>query len=285
MDPYRSFWECRVFDFEDACREVGRNNAFWILCYRRHLSGIDLPNETELRRLTRIAHLATGGRDTAGELERYTRYEARATVEQVKRYPCAGLRPMAERLRRWARESRSRRASDTARRIAVAMADIAEQAGRHDFTASTRQIAAMAKTSPVQVSRYMHVLVDAGLVTRKGYCRSRDYARGTSKFSIHPRRPTQRIDEVEPPRYDKLRARWTWREPGLRGKITLWQLLHGNVPNVTRASSPTRDRAIASAFDTSRTPSSSRGSPLLEDDLAKKTMKEALADLPSRSSV
>src|SRR4051812_10548202 len=277
MDPYRSLWESRTFDFEGACREHGRNNAFWILCYRRQLAGIDLPDAAELRRLTRIAHRATGGRDTAGELERYTRHEAQATVDQVERYPSAGLRPMTERLRRWARESRSRQATHPARRIALAVADIAEKAGRHDFTASTRQIAEIAKTSPVQVSRYMHVLVDAGLVTRMGYCRSRNYARGTSKFSIHPKRPAQRIDEVEPPRYDKLRARWTWRKASLRGEITPWQLLRGSVPNVTRDSSSTRNRAIASAFDTSRAPCSSRGSPSLEEGLEQKTMKEALA--------
>jgi hypothetical protein len=272
MESCRALWEDRVFDFEDACRRHGRNNAFWILCYRRRLDGIELPGGPELRRLTKIANRATAGRNTDGELERYTRHEAQATVDQVSSYPCAGLRPMAERLRRWAKESRSRRASATARAIAVAMADIAEQAGRHDFTASTRQIAAMAGTSAVQVSRYMHVLVDAGLVTRKGYCRPRGYAMGTSKFSIHPRRPVQRIDEAERPRYDALRARWTWRKPSLRGQITSWQWLHGSVPNVTTSSSSTRKGLLVDAFRASTELHPSRGSPLLEDDLEQKTI-------------
>lgn len=262
MEPYRDLWEEKTFDFPDACREVGRNNAFWILCYRRHLAGIDLPDERELRRLVRAANEATSWCCASGELERYTRHEARATVEQVAGYACAGLSPMVQRLRHWARNSRSRRADHVARRIALAMADVAEKAGRHDFTASTRQIAEMARTSPVQVSRYMHVLVDAGLVTRQGYCRSRSYARGTSKFSIHPRRPTQRIDELEPPRYDKLRARWTWRKPELRGKITPFAWLHGSVPNVTTLSSSREDEGTSVDKTTSTTSNPSRGSPL-----------------------
>jgi DNA-binding transcriptional ArsR family regulator len=266
MDEFRSLWEAREFDFAAACREIGRNNAFWVLCYRRHLDGVDLPRKTELNRLVRVAQQATAGLDTDGREERFTRYEARATVDQVSSYPSAGLRPMAARLRHWARTTRSRRATHPVRRLALAMADLSERAGRHDFTASTRQLAELAQMSHVAVSRHMHVLVDAGLVTRRGYCKSRVYDRGTSKFTIAPQRPAQRLDEVEAPRYDKLRARWTWRRPELRGTLTQWAFSRGaaSVPNVTTlptSSSSSTSIPTASAFSTGMQTLDSRGSP------------------------
>ena len=236
-----------------------------MLCYRRHLAGEDLPDAREVRWLCLRANKATGYRDQDGREERYTSHEARATVDQVIGYPSAGLAPMVDRLRRWADSSRSVRATPPARRLARALADVAELSGRWEFSASTRRLGEMAGMSHVSVSAHMHALVASGLVRRRGYCAPRGgHERGTSRFSIMPRRPEQRIDEQEPPRYDRKRACWTWQRPEMRGVITRWAFLRRlseSVPNVKEPSSPTINSGSKDPFQAVLEQISSRGSP------------------------
>lgn len=263
-DHLRPLWSGE-FDFERACRDHGRNDAFWVLCYRRHLAGLDLPDARERRRLCKAANRATGYRNASGESERYTAYEARATVEQVSGYASGGLGPMVDRLRHWADSSRARSATPPARRLARALADVAERSGRYEFSASTRRLGEMAGMSHVSVSAHMHVLVAAGLVVRKGYCAPwGKHERGTSRFSIMPVRPEQRIDEEEPPRYDKLRARWSWRRPELRGTTTRWAWLKAygeSVPNVKVPTISTTNPCSKEFLQVAIEHGSSRGSP------------------------
>jgi DNA-binding transcriptional ArsR family regulator len=260
----RELWEAREFDFEDACCEVGRNRAFWVLCYRRHLRGMPLPDLLERRRICRRANAATGYLDRQGKPERYTLWESTQTAQQVEGYPSAGLRVLTARVRHWASSSRSRLATPPVRRLAVALSEVAEMSGRMDFSCSTRRLGEMAGMSHVAVSTHMHALVSAGLVRRKGYCEPRGgYERGTSRFTIMPRRPEQRVDEQEPPVFDPARGAWTWRNPSDRGRITRWifQRMIGSVPNVNETEGATRRSGSVGSFQVAVETSGSRGSP------------------------
>lgn len=235
-DYLRRAWQGARFDLELACRTYGRNDAFWVLCYRRALAGEALPSGRELRDLVRSANTATGGLDSCGRPDRYTLYEARATVEQVSGYARAvGLHPLVLRGRRWSEQSRSRRATPPVRRLMAALCDVAERSGSYEFACSHRRLAEMAGVSACSVAQLLWPLVDAGLVRRVGFNRPLPgRARGTSRFSLMPSRPEQRIDEERPPRFDYARCRWTWDRPEDRGKTTRWVFarISGSVPTV-----------------------------------------------------
>lgn len=241
-DYLRRAWQGARFDLELACRTYGRNDAFWVLCYRRALAGEALPSGRELRDLVRSANTATGGLDSCGRPDRYTLYEARATVEQVSGYARAvGLHPLVLRGRRWSEQSRSRRATPPVRRLMAALCDVAERSGSYEFACSHRRLAEMAGVSACSVAQLLWPLVDAGMVRRVGFNRPLPgRAKGTSRFSLMPSRPEQRVDEERPPRFDYQRCRWVWDRPEDRGRTTRWAFARSvaSVPTVKVITTP-----------------------------------------------
>lgn len=273
----RTLWESASFDFAVACRRHGRNDAFWALCYWTTLSGLPLPDEKQRRRLVREANRATGGVNQVGERERYTNYEAQATIEQVARYGRAeGVKPMLRARRHWAATSRSRYATTPARRLLNAICDLASACGRiEEIRASHRQLAERAGLHPTEVASLLYSLQAAGQVFRLGFTPCyQGRPRGTTRLSLKPPEPTdQRIDEAERPAWDALQARWSWSTPLARGTITQqryrwltrpWPRQAASVPYVY-GSLPTSSTSYASAFyDVSQASIetvSSRGSP------------------------
>lgn len=253
-------------DFGLACRLHGRNDAFWALCYRRHLEGRPI-DEREMRELVRAANRATGGLAHDGARERYTRYEATQTMEQVSGYPSLGLLPMVERCRHWAGWSRSHDATPPVRRLLEALCLVAESSGRHEFAASHRRLGAMAGISACSVAAHLRPLERHGLVRRTGFSKPLPgRTKGTSRFSIMPARPEQMIDEASSPRYDAERAKWTWDDPRERGSLSAWRYrrMRGSVPTVQRFKEP----VLLTVVDTSRpVVISPRGSPYRVSDV------------------
>lgn len=240
-DYLRGEWSRAEFDLERACRTYGRNDAFWVLCYRRHLDGEPLPDQRERNRLVRDANRATGGLDQLGERERYTRHEAQATIDQVSRYRGRGLNPLLARRRRWARGSRSRRAIEPTKRLLEAICDVARQSGCATFACSHRRLAAMTGVDRSRVAYLLGELERAGQVFRRGFTPARDgWSRGTTILSLKPPRPAQRVDEQGNSTWNCKEARWTWPTPLARGTITPYQFRRalargGSVPNVLRS--------------------------------------------------
>ena len=274
MEHLSSLWQAKDYDFELACRMHGRNNAFWVLCYRLHLDGEQLPDEAEARKLIRRANRATGGLDQCGERSRFTLYEAKATIEQVACYRSRGLRSLIERRRAWIKTSRSKKATPYARRLLEAICRVAERAGRsEEFTASHRQLAAMADLHPTQVASLLYSLQDAGQVFRLGFTPARNgQPRGTTRLSLKPPRPIQMLDEAEPPRWDPRKTQWTWSSPLAKGTISnkrwCWLTRRAQrareaayVPNVNTTLSNTSRGTSQGLLETMNTSSSGRGSP------------------------
>jgi hypothetical protein len=273
-DYLRPLWESSSFDFELACRMHGRNDAFWVLCYRAHRDGEDLPDEKQVKKLVRIANRATGGLDQQGERERYTRYEAEQTIEQVKRYPrfSHGLRPLLRARRHWASTSRSKYAHPPTRRLLEAICDIAEKCCRgEEIRASHRQLAAMAGLHPTEVASLLYSLQAAGQVFRLGFTPCyQGRARGTTRLSLKPPRPFPNQDEQEPPRWDPRQAKWTWSTPLAKGTMSQsrWRWLARrqsskatNVPYVYGSSTTGYGKTSTTTSQTSNECLSSRGSP------------------------
>lgn len=265
----RDAWSASDFDFEHACRAFGRNDAFWVLCYRRHLDGEPLPDEKERNRLVRDANRATGGLDRHGERERYTRHEAQATVEQVELYQGGGTRPLLARRRAY-----RGKLSPAARRLLVALCDVALVSRRDVFCHSHRSLAAMIDVDRSRIAALLRELEDAKQVFRRGFTKARDgQSSGTSRFTLYPPRPIQNIDEREPPIYDALRARWVWSSPLAKGSISYkrWRWLAmgaqrasaaASVPNVSLGLSTTEEKRPSDAFSCfCGAGSSPRGSP------------------------
>lgn len=225
----REAWSAKEFDFGAACRRWGRNDAVWLLCYRLHLAGIDLPDDRQARRIVRDANRATGGLDSTGRRDRYTLYEARKTIEQVARYEGRGLAPLL---------ARPDGRTDLERRLLRAIRSVARSCSRHTFTASYRQLSRMSGVPLIKIASVAASLEQRRLAWRVGESpRMPGRARGTTIWSIRPPRPRQRIDESSPPTYDAVRCRWTWATPSDRGRITAWAYLRGakrfvDMPNV-----------------------------------------------------
>jgi hypothetical protein len=272
-DYLRGAWLSASFDFELACRTYGRNDAFWVLCYRLLLDGEALPTERELRKLVTTANRATGGLNRQGERERYTRYEAQATVEQVSSYAFStGLKPMLRARRRWASGSRSRCATPPARRLLGAICDLAAACGRvEEIRASHRQLAERADLHPGEVSSLLYALQDAGQVFRLGFTPCyQGRPRGTTRLSLKPPRPAQNVDELRPPRWDASRATWAWDSSLARGTISQSRLrwltrrkpsAAADVPYVYASPSRTCASAFQDVSQVSVETLSSRGSP------------------------
>lgn len=276
-DYLRPLWEASSFDFELACRVHGRNDAFWVLCYRLHRDGDDLPTKAETKKLVRAANRATGGLNQQGERERYTRYEAEQTIAQVSRYPrrSHGLLPMLRARRHWASTSRSRCATPAARRLLEAICDVAAACGRiEEIRASHRQLAAQAGLHPTEVASLLHSLQAAGQVFRLGFTPCyQGRARGTTRLSLKPPEPPQNVDEVERPTWDPRQARWTWSTPLAKGTISQsrWRWLTSReareaayVPYVKELPTPSSQgytSTLKDAFQAEVERISSRGSP------------------------
>jgi hypothetical protein len=226
----REAWSGREFDLASACRRWGRNDAVWVLCYRRWLAGEDLPSGAELRAIVRAAGRATGGIDASGRRRSYTLYEARATVEQVSCYDSHGLAPLLVR-------GRGKTVLEQA--LLDALRSVARASARHTFTASYRQLSALSGVPLVRIAEVAARLQRRRLVWRTGETAPVDgHEHGTTIWSLRPPRPAQRMDEVRPPAYDARRCRWVWSTPSDRGRITPWlfrraaRALEGRVPNV-----------------------------------------------------
>lgn len=211
----REAWSARDFDFDQACRRWGRNDAFWVLCYRRHLSGAQVPCGAELNALVRRANVATGGRSRDGVEQRYTRHEARETSRQVSGYPSLGLLPLL-----------SRRAGRRTRRetsVLEALRSVASACARIEFTASHRQLARMSGEPLACVGEVTRRLEKARMIWKVGETDplpGREH--GTTIWSLAPPRPSQRIDEKTPPTYDAKKMRWVWSVASDRGVVTRW---------------------------------------------------------------
>jgi hypothetical protein len=220
----RKLWEATSFDLENSCRRNGRNDSFWILCVRRQLDGEQLPDEKERLALVRAANRATGGLNVAGERERYTSYEAQATIDQVASYSkySHGLRPLVASRRRWAATSRSRYATPPARRLLEAICDVASACWRvEEIRASHRQLARAADVHPTEVASLLRSLQAAGQVFRLGFTSCyKGRPRGTTRLSLKPPRPAQNLDELHPPTWDPRKAQWTWSTPLEKGTIS-----------------------------------------------------------------
>jgi hypothetical protein len=243
----REAWSGREFDLGEACRRWGRNDAVWVLCYRRWLAGDDLPSGAELRAIVRTAGRATGGRDATGRMRPYTLYEASATVEQVSRYDSHGLVPLLAR-------GRGKTALEQA--LLDALRSVARASARHTFTASYRQLSAASGVPLARISEVAARLQRRRLAWRTGETAPvAGHEHGTTIWSLRPPRPAQRIDEVRPPVYDARRCRWIWSTPSDRGRITPWlfrrtvQALEGRVPNVQITPS---DTYLINLFSSSR---------------------------------
>ena len=264
-DYLRGAWSAPDFDFEATCRSHGRNDAFWVLCYRRHLDGEPLPDQRERNRLVRAANQATGGRDQLGELERYTRYEAQQTREQVARDGGRGTRRLI------ARRRACRRVSPAARRVLAALCDVAEATRQDVFACSHRRLAEAAGVDRSRVAGLLRELEDHKQVFRRGFAKAKGHPIGTSCFTLYPPRPAQNIDELEPPRYDVCKDRWTWSSPLAKGSLSQrrWRWLASraqrasaaaNVPTVSTITTARQDDCVASAFKSFYV-TSMRGSP------------------------
>lgn len=233
----RYLWESGSFDFANACRCHGRNDAFWALCYWTILSGLVLPDEKERKCLVREANRATGGLNTEGERERYTNYEAQQTIEQVANYPnfSSGLKPLVRARRKWAASSRSKYATPHARRLLEVICELATNCARgEEIRASHRQLAARAGLHPTQVAGLLYSLQAAGQVFRLGFTPAYGgHGRGTTRLSLKPPRPAQMIDEAEPPTWDAAQARWVWSTPLAKGSISpsRWRWLARRKPS------------------------------------------------------
>lgn len=249
-------WSARDFDFELGCRVYGRNDAFWVLCYRAHLDGDPLPDEKLARKFVRAANRATGGLNQSGERERYTLYEANATIEQVRRYRGAGLKTLV------AKRRSARKITPGASRLLDAACSVAEKSKRSTFACSHRRLAAMAGVHPCQVSGYLYELERKEQIFRRGFTPAvPGRKRGTTILSLKPPRPMQRIDELEPPTWDARKAQWSWSTPLARGTTTYsrWRWLArrqssaaASVPNVNEfssRSSKTTTSIVFSSFD------------------------------------
>lgn len=236
-----------------------------------------MPGERERNRLVREANRATGGLNQSGERERYTRYEAQQTIEQVGRYPrlSKGLRPLLRTRRHWASNSRSKYATPSARRLLEAICDLASTCARgEEIRASHRQLAGMAGLHPTEVSSLLYSLEAAEQVFRLGFTPCyQGRARGTTRLSLKPPRPIQNVDEAEKPHWDFRKARWTWDSPLAKGTISQsrwrWLARRGpsaaaSVPYVhgfsTTSTSLASEASIASAFRDHMV-ATSRGSP------------------------
>jgi hypothetical protein len=255
-------WEADSFDFERACRAFGRNDSFWVLCYRAHLAGEPMPDERETRKIVRAANRATGGLNQQGERERYTLYEARATIDQVRYYQGCGLRPLI------ARRRVARRISPQARRLLETVCGLFEASRRTTLYASHRKLGEMADLPPCRVAAFLNELERNKLVFRRGFTPAAPgRSRGTTILSLRPPRPMQNIDEAEPPTWNPLEARWTWSTPLAKGTMSYrrWCWLArrqsskaANVPYVYEITSSTgegtssRPSEVASAFQTTR---------------------------------
>jgi hypothetical protein len=212
----REAWSAREFDLGRACRRWGRNDAFWVLCYRRHLAGSDLPSGAELNALVRRANVATGGRSRRGDPQPYTRYEARETVKQVSGYPSAGLLPML---------ARGRGKTSAEQAILDAVRSVARASARHTFTASHRQLSAASGVPLARVGELLRRLERRRLVWLVGHTKALPgRSSGTSIWSVRPPRPAQMVDEACPPVYDAKRCRWVWAKPSDKGVVSGWSL-------------------------------------------------------------
>jgi hypothetical protein len=254
----RPLWESSSFDFELACRTHGRNDAFWVLCYRAWREGEELPGEAEIKKIVRTANRATAGLNQQGERERYTRYEAEQTIDQVKRYRSCGLLPMLRARRQWAASSRSKYATPTARRLLNAICDIAEACCRvEEIRTPHRQLAEMADLHPTEVASLLYSLQSAGQVFRLGFTPCyQGRPRGTTRVSLKPPEPGRNIDERERPAWNPRLAKWSWGSPLAKGKTSYkrWRWLArqqpsaaARVPYVYRSSTSSSESCI-SAF-------------------------------------
>lgn len=218
-DHLRPLWEAeREPDLERACRDEGRNDAVWAWLYWRLREGHAKPVERDVRLIVSRANRATGCRNVAGELERYTRHECRETIEQVWSYRrAAGLGAMVRR---------GDGKTERERAVLKIMREIALMSGGYEFAAAHRRVAAAAGVPLATLGGILGRLRSRRLIWRVGETRPRaGMARGTSIWSLRPPRPRQRLDEARPPVYDAKTNRWTWAEPKDRGVLTSWRYL------------------------------------------------------------
>jgi hypothetical protein len=191
--------------------------------YGMNLDGKDMPDKRERNLVVRAANKATEGFNTAGEEERYTRYEAQMTIDQINRYGLSkGLRPVLKIRRKWVADSRSKRATPPARRLLAAVCDIAEACARvREIRASHRQLARMAGLHKDEVAPLLHSLYAAKQLFFLGFTPCHNgQPRGTSRFSLTCPRPAQMVDEREPPTWDALLVDWVWSSSLAKGSIS-----------------------------------------------------------------
>lgn len=261
------------FDFDEACRDEGRNETGWVSAFRSHLSYRPLPEtEYEQREIVRRANKATGGLNQAGERERYTLYELQQTIEQVKRYApeSCGVRALTENRRRWARKTR-KPVPELSKQLLEAICDVADRRSRWKFYISYRDMAKMIGADWRVIRYLLDQLIAAKQVFYEGQTKPFGKRKsGTTILSLRPPEPAQNFDEIKRPVFDYKAAKWKWNTPLEKGNLNTFMCrklarqglavaLAANVPYVfalalrgERIPTPSGERA--SAF-------SSRGSP------------------------
>jgi hypothetical protein len=159
----RYLWEDPNFDFDEACRREGRNNAVFARLHGDRLHAKPAPSEIEQREIVRRANRATGGLNLAGERERYTLYELKATLAQVESYRETGFGVMALIVnhRRWARGTR-RPLSPMAKKLFLLLCDEAQKRGKWRFYLSHRTMASALGIDRNRICGLLNEIRDVG---------------------------------------------------------------------------------------------------------------------------
>jgi hypothetical protein len=220
----RYLWEDPNFDFDEACRREGRNNAVFARLHGDRLHAKPAPSEIEQREIVRRANRATGGLNLAGERERYTLYELKATLAQVESYRETGFGVMALIVnhRRWARGTR-RPLSPMAKKLFLLLCDEAQKRGKWRFYLSHRTMASALGIDRNRICGLLNEIRDVGKKDlRDGETKPfGNNERGTTIISLRPAPPAQAIDELERPTFDYVKAKWVWRTSLAKGKLPM----------------------------------------------------------------